>query len=158
MARPSIEAIQRKTYRAYRRSGKRSGTDALSYREIYVENAPAATIRSNAAAKALKSWRAGRSVEAWRIIADAKDVSGLVISVTQHWFRHLLATYILGQSGDIRSAMEQGGWLDPRSVIGYTHDAPQRRRDLLAGRMSGDADTSLTPMRDNGVYRIDKKQ
>jgi len=30
--------------------------------------------------------------------------------------------------------MEQGGWLDMRSVLGYTHDVPSRRRALV-GRM-----------------------
>src|SRR3979409_747940 len=30
-------------------------------------------------------------------------------------------------------AMEQGGWLDMRSVIGYTHDVPEYRRELVVG-------------------------
>jgi hypothetical protein len=34
-------------------------------------------------------------------------------------------------SGDLRSTMEQGGWLDARSVMGYSHDVSQRRRALV---------------------------
>jgi hypothetical protein len=40
--------------------------------------------------------------------------------VAQHWFRHRLATLMLRR--DPRATMEQGGWLDIRSVIGYSHD------------------------------------
>jgi hypothetical protein len=50
--------------------------------------------------------------------------------VTQHWFRHRLATILLRK--DPRAAMEQGGWLDIRSVIGYSHDVPEYRRQLVA--------------------------
>jgi hypothetical protein len=50
--------------------------------------------------------------------------------VTQHWFRHLLATRLLRR--DPRAAMEQGGWLDIRSVIGYAQDVPAHRRQLVA--------------------------
>jgi hypothetical protein len=31
-----------------------------------------------------------------------------------------------------RAAMEQGGWHDIRSVIGYSHDVPEYRRQLVA--------------------------
>jgi hypothetical protein len=31
-----------------------------------------------------------------------------------------------------RAAMEQGGWLDIRSVIGYAQDVPAHRRQLVA--------------------------
>jgi hypothetical protein len=33
---------------------------------------------------------------------------------------------------DPRATMEQGGWLDIRSVIGYSHDVPEYRRQLVA--------------------------
>jgi hypothetical protein len=32
----------------------------------------------------------------------------------------------------VKLAMEQGGWLDIRSVIGYSHDVPEYRRQLVA--------------------------
>jgi hypothetical protein len=53
----------------------------------------------------------------------------LIKQVTQHWFRHLLATKLLRR--DPRAAMEQGGWLDIRSVMGYSHDVPEYRRKLV---------------------------
>ncbi len=43
---------------------------------------------------------------------------------------------------DPRAAMEQGGWLDIRSVIGYSHDVPEYRRQLVAE--ADDIDTLLT--------------
>jgi hypothetical protein len=38
--------------------------------------------------------------------------------------------------------MEQGGWLDMRSVFGYAHDVPEHRHDLVA--QIDDIDTPLT--------------
>jgi hypothetical protein len=32
--------------------------------------------------------------------------------------------------------MDQGGWLDVRSVMGYSHDVPDRRRAVVAGDAS----------------------
>jgi hypothetical protein len=65
--------------------------------------------------------------------AEARDQAGadaaLIGKVTQHWFRHALAQKMLRR--DPRSAMEQGGWLDIRSVMGYSHDAPEYRRQLV---------------------------
>lgn len=65
--------------------------------------------------------------------AEARDQAGadaaLIGKVTQHWFRHALAQKWLRR--DPRSAMEQGGWLDIRSVMGYSHDAPEYRRQLV---------------------------
>ncbi|NBN78714.1 tyrosine-type recombinase/integrase [Microvirga tunisiensis] len=61
------------------------------------------------------------------ILAQAEADAALLRSVTQHWFRHMLASRMV-REGDLRTAMEQGGWLDPRSIMGYTHDAPEHRR------------------------------
>jgi molybdopterin-binding protein len=65
--------------------------------------------------------------------AEARDQAGadaaLIGKVTQHWFRHMLAQKMLRR--DPRAAMEQGGWLDIRSVMGYSHDAPEYRRQLV---------------------------
>jgi integrase len=66
----------------------------------------------------------------------------LLGQVTQHWFRHLLATRL---RGDIRAAMDQGGWIDERSVMGYTIDVPEHRRRLINELdKSAGSDTSLT--------------
>jgi hypothetical protein len=48
---------------------------------------------------------------------------------------------------DIKGAMEQGGWIDERSVMGYTLDAPELRRKTVAsfdGGLFGDSSSSLT--------------
>jgi len=65
------------------------------------------------------------------IMADAEADAALLRSVTQHWFRHMLASRML-RDGDIRAAMEQGGWLDMRSVVGYSHDVPEFRRSVVS--------------------------
>jgi integrase len=64
------------------------------------------------------------------IRAAAAADAELLGKVTQHWFRHRLATRLVRL--DPRAAMEQGGWLDPRSVMAYTHDVPEHRRQLVA--------------------------
>ncbi|MBO9457922.1 tyrosine-type recombinase/integrase [Labrenzia sp. R5_0] len=66
-----------------------------------------------------------------QFLQEAEADAALLRSVTQHWFRHMLASRML-RDGDIRAAMEQGGWLDPRSVIGYTHDVPEFRRRVVS--------------------------
>lgn len=90
----------------------------------------ACAIRRAGAAEARRLWRAGEQKQAWETIGEAKETAALVARVTQHWFRHLLATKML-QLGDMRSTMAQGGWLDPRSVMGYAHDVPEHRRGIV---------------------------
>lgn len=90
----------------------------------------AGAIRRAAAAEAMALWRAGNREAAWTSIHEARDKAALVTRVTQHWFRHMLATRML-QLGDLRSTMAQGGWLDPRSVMGYAHDVPHHRRGIV---------------------------
>jgi integrase len=62
------------------------------------------------------------------IVTKLRADHRLLGKITQHWFRHMLATRM---RGDLRSAMEQGGWQDERSVMGYTMDDPVRRRQLV---------------------------
>lgn len=62
-----------------------------------------------------------------KLKADAR----LVSSVTQHWFRHLLATSMLSSGADVRSVMDQGGWRDLGTMLGYSHDVPEHRRELV---------------------------
>jgi hypothetical protein len=68
-----------------------------------------------------------------KLAIEAREQSNadadLLVSVTQHWFRHMLATKLVRL--DPRAAMEQGGWLDYRSVMAYAHDAPAHRRELI---------------------------
>ena len=67
------------------------------------------TIRSRAAEEAQACRRDRDREPAWAEIATAKDHAGIVASITQHWFRHKLATDILSLTGDLRAAMAQGG-------------------------------------------------
>lgn len=70
----------------------------------------------------------------------------LMAQVTQHWFRHRMATAILSASGNPRDAMEQAGWRDVRSVMGYTHDVPERRRQMIENLfLTGDDLTQAPP-------------
>jgi hypothetical protein len=36
-----------------------------------------------------------------------------------------------GQRRDLQAAMEQGGWRDVESMMGYIHDVPVERRQLI---------------------------
>lgn len=58
------------------------------------------------------------------------DDARLVREFTQHWFRHLLANKLI-RSADVRTAMDQGGWLKAESVLGYTRDVPEYRREKI---------------------------
>lgn len=78
---------------------------------------------------ALRLIAAGKEKEAELVRDQAHADAVLLGRVTQHWFRHLLATRLLRL--DPRAAMEQGGWLDIRSVIGYAQDVPAHRRQLV---------------------------
>jgi integrase len=73
--------------------------------------------------------------------ADQADAA-LIERVTQHWFRHMLATNMLKGGADIGTVMRQGGWLDEKSVLGYDHDVPDFRRQKVTELPI--ADTSLT--------------
>jgi integrase len=75
--------------------------------------------------------RQGRNADARaRWLAARADLE-LLAQLTPHWFRHRLATWLLTK-GDLRAGMEQGGWRDVRSIMGYSHDVPQHRRNLVA--------------------------
>ena len=80
-------------------------------------------------AKAAKLFVAGKKEAAAAVIEKAEADASLLGRVTQHWFRHLLATRLI--RADPRAAMEQGGWLDIRSVIGYAQDIQEHRRRLV---------------------------
>jgi hypothetical protein len=52
-----------------------------------------------------------------RLLRLKDDDLKLLAKITQHWLRHKFAT----ETGrkDMRVAMAQGGWRDPRSINGY---------------------------------------
>lgn len=89
----------------------------------------AAAVLAQGKAEAARLARLGQRKAAAIIREQAAADADLLGKVTQHWFRHLLATKMLRR--DPRAAMEQGGWLDIRSVVGYSHDAPEWRRQLI---------------------------
>jgi site-specific recombinase XerD len=107
------------------------------------------TIRRRGAADARAHRRAGDRKAAWAAIATAKDQAALVASVTQHWFRHKLATAL---RRDLQAAMEQGGWRDVDSVMGYIHDVPVERRRLIDDLpIGGSTNNGIAQQRTRGV-------
>ncbi len=76
---------------------------------------------------------AGDVAGAAQRIRACRERRSLIRQVTQHWFRHLLATTVMANSGNLRAAMDQGGWLTMESVQGYTHDVPETRRGIVEG-------------------------
>lgn len=83
-------------------------------------------------AKAVREMRAaGRREDAREHVGYVKDRARLIGQITQHWFRHLLADAMLKAGADIRTVMNQGGWLDQKSVIGYSRDVEEYRRQKV---------------------------
>jgi site-specific recombinase XerD len=121
-------------WRAYSRhqSSNRVGFNGMKRRAARDRRAEGATI-----ARALR--RQGDRAGAWQAIYEARREASLIAEITQHWFRHNLATQL-----DLRSAMEQGGWRDITSVMGYKHDIPERRRADVE-KMATDADEPIAP-------------
>lgn len=87
---------------------------------------------------------AGDRAAALEVLLAARNDVRLLRRVTQHWFRHLMATRMAHK--DLRGTMEQGGWDDHRSVMGYVHDVPERRRALVSE--FDDLGTFLNPTMD----------
>ncbi len=82
----------------------------------------------------VRARRAGDAALAVALKADAR----LVRQVTQHWFRHLIATELLARGTDPRTIMDQSGWDDIRSLMRYAHVVDQVRRQAVAGRPMGE--------------------
>ncbi len=91
------------------------------------------TIRRAGAAEARVLRGAGQMAAVRDVIAATRADADLVGQVTQHWFRHLVATEMLA-SGDLRAAMAQGGWNTVSSVMRYAHDVPTHRRKIVGDR------------------------
>lgn len=73
----------------------------------------------------------GRVEEAREAIGQAWADMKLMRQITQHWFRHLLATTILAMGESVRVGMDQGGWLTLESFMAYAHDVPEVRRAVV---------------------------
>lgn len=99
-------------------------------------------IGKEAADKARALHAAKNIIAAKEVIAAARDHQRLVGQITQHWFRHLLADRLLKSGADIRTVMAQGGWRDPKSVMGYTRDVEAHRRQMVRDLPLGDCSRS----------------
>lgn len=64
-----------------------------------------------------------------------------MLQITQHWFRHLLATTMMALQAPVRVGMEQGGWLTVESFMDYAHDVPEVRRQIVEQLPIGDSGT-----------------
>ncbi len=64
----------------------------------------------------------------------------LMRQVTQHWFRHLLATTLHAMQAPARVAMDQAGWLTVESFMAYAHDVPEVRRTIVNQMPLGQGD------------------
>jgi site-specific recombinase XerD len=67
-----------------------------------------------------------------RLLRLKSDDLKLLASITQHWLRHKFATD-MGRK-DLRAAMVQGGWRDPRSINGYLIADAEFQRALVDER------------------------
>jgi hypothetical protein len=131
--------------RPYRDNGKAAGGQTKTAFKGMVKRTIAA-LRRAALTDAVELRRRGEGRTARQHWAAAKSDIALLTQLTPHWFRHLLATTMVGL-GDLQAAMDQGGWLDVRSVMGYSHDVPDRRRAVVAAMPAphiSPADTLLT--------------
>jgi len=126
--------------KAYKGRENKTAFNAMKRRAIR-------TFRRQLAGELRRIRAAGDRGPAREVHAAGRDRLIVMRDVTQHWFRHNLATQILANKGDVRVAMDQAGWLDVRSVMGYAHDVPQHRRAVV--NLLPLPDTSLT--RDAGT-------
>jgi len=77
---------------------------------------------------------AGDWNEVDRLLRRRDDDLKLLAKITQHWLRHKFAT----EAGrkDMRVAMAQGGWRDPRSINGYQIADAEFQRSIVEERGS----------------------
>lgn len=73
----------------------------------------------------------GRRDEARQVAGQAWADRRLMAQITQHWFRHLLATTMMALQAPVRVGMDQGGWLTVESFMAYAHDVPEVRRQIV---------------------------
>jgi site-specific recombinase XerD len=72
----------------------------------------------------VRAHRAGDFAAAAQYRAETR----VIRRFTQHWLRHWFATFGLATGMSRQDVMNQGGWLDERSVARYEHDVPDIRR------------------------------
>jgi hypothetical protein len=130
--------------RPYMDNGKAAGGQTKTAFQGMIKRT-LARLRRAALTEAAALRRQGNGAGAKQHCAMARSDIELLRQLTPHWFRHQLAT-TMQSSGDLTSTMEQGGWLDARSVLGYTHDVPERRRAVVAALPAPDTLPSVTTL------------
>ena len=139
-------------WRPYRDNGKAAGGQTKTAFKGMVKRT-IVSVRRTGLTYAAELRRRGEGRAARQHWGAARSDIALLTQLTPHWFRHLLATTMVGL-GDLQAAMDQGGWLDVRSVMGYSHDVPDRRRAVVAAMPApSPVDTLLT----RNVARSDRK-
>jgi len=126
-AGPLFLTDRRKAYKP--NDQKWGGQNKTAFRNT--KGAAIVKLRGAAAQYARELWRAGRRADAWAIVAGAREEGDLIACITQHWFRHNMATRLLHGKTDIRTVMEQGGWRDPASVMAYLQAIPAHQRSTV---------------------------
>jgi hypothetical protein len=76
--------------------------------------------------------QAGDESEVERLLRLKDDDLALLKRITQHWLRHKFATDAARK--DMRAAMAQGGWRDPRSINGYLIVDAEFQRGIVEER------------------------
>lgn len=90
-------------------------------------------LRRRALTEAAALRHQGHNADARKLWHATQSDLELLDDLTPHWFRHLLATEYVA-TGDLRSGMEQGGWLHLKSLLSYAHDIPEHRRSIVVAR------------------------
>lgn len=125
---------------AYKTENEQSGRNKTAFNNA---KARANGVRRRQALQLALELRAqGRRDEARAAIGQAWSDIKLMRSITQHWFRHLLATTMMALRASVRDGMDQGGWLTVESYMAYAHDVPEVRRAVVDQLPIGSAKAS----------------
>jgi hypothetical protein len=118
-----------KTGKPYNMANGLSGHNQTAFNNAKVR---ANAVRRRQAVTLCRQLRSqGRTTEAREVAGQAWADRKLMRQITQHWFRHLLATTMMAMQAPARVAMDQAGWLTVESFMGYAHDVPEVRRQVV---------------------------
>jgi len=118
-----------KSGKPYKTDNELSGHNRTAFNNA--KRKAVAARRRQALALALELRRQGQVEAARAAIGQASADLRLMRQVTQHWFRHLLATTMMALRAPVRVGMDQGGWLTVESFMAYAHDVPDVRRAVV---------------------------
>lgn len=118
-----------KSGKPYRTDGELSGQNRSAFNNAKAK--ARACRRRQALATCLDLRQKGQKEAARSEAGQAWADLRLMGQITQHWFRHLLATTMMALGASHRVAMDQGGWLTVESFMAYAHDVPEVRRQVV---------------------------